>query len=231
MAQARWRPVEVAAPAQSLFLSRPPWRDKRIRCSGRFTRTGRTGSTLRSSPAASRKSQTFSTLSVSGRAGEAGRREASEAAGGGEERRAAPATRFLFGCPPAPVPSPRASLGRFRGSSLPVAMPHLRSSARPLPSLVGPSIIRPGLRGASLPGSTWQAVRSRVTVTVALTVERYSCSLSFSFRKKSEPPLMSCLLLLPFNHSRQVHPSLARFGASAEGCKGWGPFGPWEWLF
>lgn len=171
-AQARWRSVEVVAPAQSLFLRRPPWRDKRILCSGRFTRTGRTGSTLRSSPAASRKSQTFSTLSVSGRAGEAGRREASEAAGGGEERRAAPATRFLFGCPPAPVPSPRASLGRFRGSSLPVAMPHLRSSARPLPSLIGPSIIRPGLRGASLPGSTWQAVRSRVTVTVALTVER-----------------------------------------------------------
>lgn len=105
-AQARWRPVEVAAPAQSLFLRQPPWRDKRIRCSGRFTRTGRTGSTLRSSPAASRKSRTFSTLSVSGRAGEAGRREASEAADGAEERRVSPATRFLFRSPPAHVPSP-----------------------------------------------------------------------------------------------------------------------------
>ena len=61
-----WR---VEAPAQSRFLRQQPWRDKRIRCSGRFTRTGRTGSTLRSSPAASRKSQTFSTHSVSGRAG------------------------------------------------------------------------------------------------------------------------------------------------------------------
>lgn len=66
-----WR---VEAPAQSLFLRPQPWRGKRIRYSGRFTRTGRTGSTLRSSPAASRKSRTFSTRSVSGRAG-----------GGGEE--------------------------------------------------------------------------------------------------------------------------------------------------
>lgn len=65
-ALAAWR---VEAPAQSRFLGQQPWRDKRIRCSGRFTRTGRTGSTLRSSPAASRKSQTFSTHSVSGRAG------------------------------------------------------------------------------------------------------------------------------------------------------------------
>ena len=32
-----WR---VGAPAQSLLLRRQPWRVKRIRCSGRFTRTG-----------------------------------------------------------------------------------------------------------------------------------------------------------------------------------------------
>lgn len=64
-ALAAWR---VEAPAQPRFLRQQPWRDKRTRCSERFTRTGRTGSTLRSSPAASRKSQTFSTHSVRGRA-------------------------------------------------------------------------------------------------------------------------------------------------------------------
>lgn len=68
-ARAAWR---VGAPAQSLFLRRQPWLGKRTRYSGRFTRTGRTGNTLRSSPVASRRLRTFSTRSVRGRAGGGG---------------------------------------------------------------------------------------------------------------------------------------------------------------
>lgn len=67
-AQAHRRPGGSGRLRSRVFLRRQPWPDKRIRCSGKFTRTGRTESTLKSSPAASRKSRTFSTRSVSGRA-------------------------------------------------------------------------------------------------------------------------------------------------------------------
>lgn len=54
---------------------------------------------------------------------------------GGGRRRPVPTVPFLFRAPPAPVPSPRASLGGLGGTTLSIA----RSRAH-FPSLLGPSI-------------------------------------------------------------------------------------------